>query len=300
VDWLNYHHLLYFWVTAREGSIAKACRELNLAQPTISGQIRALEESLGEKLFARAGRKLTLTETGRLVYEYAEEIFSLGRELTDVLKGRPRGRPLRLTVGLSDLIPKLIAYRILQPAFGLKEPVQLVCYEDQPEELLLQLASHRLDLVLSHTPASASLPVRVFSHRLGSCGVSLFATSQLAARYRKGFPSRLDGAPFLVPVERSASRRALEQWFARSGIRPRIVGEFQDSALEGAFGQAGAGVFPAPSAIEKEVRRIYRVSVVGRLESVVEEFYAISAERRIKHPAVVAITQSARNTLFAA
>jgi LysR family transcriptional activator of nhaA len=299
MEWLNYHHLLYFWMVAREGSIAKACRELNLAQPTISGQLRALEESLGEKLFTRVGRRLVLTETGQLVFQYAEEIFGLGRELTDVLKGRPRGRPIRLTVGISDLIPKLIAYRILQPAFTLKERVQLVCHEDQPDRLLLDLSAHRLDLVLSDTPASSAVPVRVFNHRLGSSGVSLFATSALAAQYRKGFPARLDGAPFLLPMERSASRRGLEQWFAAEGIRPQIVGEFADNALLGAFGQAGAGIFAAPNAIEKEVRRIYRVVVLGRLDPVVEEFYAVSAERKIKNPAVAAITETARNKLFA-
>ena len=250
MEWLNYHHLLYFWMVAREGSIARACKELNLAQPTISGQLRALEESLGEKLFSRVGRRLLLTETGQLVFQYAEEIFGLGRELNDVLKGRPRGRPIRLTAGISDLIPKLIAYRILQPALAMKEPVQLVCYEDQPEQLLLDLSAHKLDLVLSHTPAGSSVRVRVFNHRLGSCGVSLFATSALAARYRKAFPSRLDGAPFLLPMERSASRRGLEQWFSAEGIHPQIVGEFQDNALLGAFGQAGAGIFALPSAIE--------------------------------------------------
>jgi LysR family transcriptional activator of nhaA len=299
MEWLNYHHLLYFWVIAREGSIARACRELNLAQPTISGQLRALEDSLGEKLFTRTGRRLVLTETGQVVFQYAEEIFGLGRELLDVLKGRLRGRPVRLTVGVSDFIPKLIAYRILQPALTLREPVQLVCYEDQPERLLLELSAHRLDLVLSHTTASSAVPMRVFNHRLGSCGVSLFAAEELAARYRKDFPTRLDGAPFLLPMERSASRRALEEWFSAGGIRPQVIGEFQDNALVGAFGQAGAGIFAAPSAIEKEVRRIYRVAVVGRLDSVFEEFYAISADRRIKHPAVAAITEAARSKLFA-
>jgi LysR family transcriptional activator of nhaA len=299
MEWLNYHHLLYFWVVAREGSIARACRELNLAQPTISGQLRALEENLGEKLFNRIGRRLVLTETGQVVFQYAEEIFGLGRELTDVLKGRPRGRPIRLTVGISDLIPKLIAYRVLQPALALKEPIQLVCYEDQPDPLLLELSAHRLDLILSHTPAASSIPVRVFNHRLGSCGVSLFAASALASRYRKSFPARLDGAPFLLPVERSASRRALEQWFATEGIHPQVVGEFQDNALLGAFGQGGAGIFAAPTAIENEVRRLYRVNLVGRLDAVTEEFYAISAERKIKHPAVAAITEAARNQLFA-
>ncbi|MFN7998858.1 MAG: transcriptional activator NhaR [Bryobacteraceae bacterium] len=300
MEWLNYHHLLYFWVVAKEGSIAKARHELNLAQPTISGQIRALEQSFGEKLFARAGRRLILTETGQVVFQYAEEIFGMGRELMDVMKGRPRGRPIRFTVGISDLIPKLIAYRILEPVFQSQEPVQLVCFEDQPDQLLANLSAHQLDLVLTHTPASPSTRTRVFSHRLGSCGVSLFGTAELVTQYKKDFPSRLDGAPFLAPIERSALRRALDHWFAVHNIRPRIVGEFQDSALLNAFGQRGAGVFAAPAAIEKEVRQVYRVQVIGRLESVVEEFYAVSVERKIKHPAVAAITETARSVLFGA
>ncbi len=298
MEWLNYHHLLYFWVVAREGSIARACQELRLAQPTISGQIRALEESLGEKLFTRSGRRLILTETGRLVFQYADEIFGLGRELTNVLKGRPRGRPIRFAVGISDLIPKLIAYRILQPVFALKDTVQLVCYENDPEELLAGLSAHKLDLVLTHTPAHP-VRVRVFSHRLGSSGVSLFASSSMAARYRKNFPARLDGAPFLLPLERSALRRDIEQWFTRHGIRPRIIGEFQDNALINVFGHSGSGIFAAPAAIEQEVKRYVRVGMLGRMDSVTEEFYAVSAERKIKHPAVAAITEAARSTLFA-
>ena len=298
MEWLNYHHLLYFWVVAKEGSIARACQELRLAQPTISGQLRALEDSLGEKLFIRSGRRLVLTETGRLVFQYADEIFGLGRELTNVLKGRPRGRPIRFTVGISDLIPKLIAYRILQPVFALKDPVQLVCHENEPEELLAGLSAHKLDLVLTHTPAH-SVRVRVFSHRLGSSGVSLFAASAMAARYRKDFPARLDGAPFLLPMERSALRRDLERWFTLHGIRPRIIGEFQDNALLNVFGHSGVGIFAAPSAIEDEVKRYVRVVPIGQLDSVAEDFYAVSAERKIKHPAVAAITEMARNTLFA-
>lgn len=300
MEWLNYHHLLYFWTVAKEGSIARACEKLRLAQPTISGQIRALEESLGEKLFTRSGRRLVMTETGRLVFQYADEIFGLGRELTDVLKGRPRGRPIRFVVGISDLIPKLIAYRILQPAFTLSDPVRLVCYEDEPEELLARLAAHKLDLVLTHSPAHSAVGVRAFSHRLGSSGVSLFASSAIAARYRKDFPARLDGAPFLLPMERSALRRDLEHWFSLHGIHPRVIGEFQDNALLNVFGNAGAGIFAAPSAIEREVKRYIRVTTIGKLDSIAEDFYAVSAERRIKHPAVAVITESARNKLFAA
>ena len=298
MEWLNYHHLLYFWTVAKEGSIARACRELRLAQPTISGQIRALEESLGEKLFTRSGRRLVMTDTGRLVFQYADEIFGLGRELTDVLKGRPRGRPIRFVVGISDLIPKLIAYRILQPAFTLNDPVRLVCYEDEPEELLTRLSAHKLDLVLTHTSAHSAVGVRVFSHRLGSSEVSLFASSAIAARYRKDFPNRLDGAPFLLPMEKSALRRDLEYWFSLRGIHPHVVGEFQDNALLNVFGHSGAGIFAAPTAIEDEVKRYVRVVAIGKLDSITEEFYAVSAERKIKHPAVATITESARNELF--
>lgn len=300
MEWLNYHHLLYFWTVAREGSIARACQELRLAQPTISGQIRALEESLGEKLFTRSGRRLVLTETGRLAFQYAEEIFGLGRELTDVLKGRPRGRPIRFVVGISDLIPKLIAYRILQPVFTLSHPVRLICYEDEPEELLARLSAHKLDLVLTHTPAHSAVGVRVFSHRLGSSGVSLFASSAIAARYRKNFPAKLDGAPFLLPMERSALRRDLEYWFSLHNIHPHIIGEFQDNALVNVFGHSGAGIFAAPTAIEDEVKRYVRVVPIGNLDSIREEFYAVSAERKIKHPAVATITASARTELFSA
>src|SRR5689334_3792145 len=210
MDWLNYHHLLYFWMVAKTGSITRACEELRLAQPTISGQLRALEESLGEKLFSKAGRRLQLTEVGRVVYGYADEIFSLGRELTDVLKGKPRGRLARLVVGISDMMPKLVAYRILQPALTLADPVHFLCYEDHPEKLLLSLAAHELDLVLTDAPAHPAIRVRVFSHLLGSSDLALFAAPSLATRYRKDFPDRLDGAPFLMPMQDSASRRTLD------------------------------------------------------------------------------------------
>ncbi len=299
MEWLNYHHLLYFWTVARKGSIARACEELRLAQPTISGQIRSLEESLGEKLFARVGRRLVLTEIGQIVYRYADEIFALGSELADVLKGRPRGRPVRLLVGISDVIPKLIAYRILQPALALKGGVQLICCEDKPDRLLLDLSAHELDLVLTDAPAHSAVGVRVFHHLLGSSGVALFAPPAMAVQYRKDFPKRLDGAPFLLPMENSASRGALDQWFDAHGIRPAVVGEFQDSALLSVFGQAGAGIFAAPAAIGSEVQRYYRVALIGRLDSVITEYYAISAERKIKHPAVAAISEAAREKLFA-
>lgn len=298
MEWLNYHHLLYFWTVAREGSVAKACEKLRLAQPTISGQLRVLEDNLGEKLFKRAGRGLALTEVGQVVYGYADEIFGLGRELQDVLKGRPRGRPLRFSVGISDMVPKLIAYRILQPVLNMPERVQLICEEDRPERLFAELADHRLDAVLSDTPITPLVPVKAFNHVLGSCGVSLFGSAELAARYRKGFPGCLDGAPFLMPVEGSSLRRSLEQWMEEHKLRPAIIAEFKDSALMKTFGEAGAGLFAAPAAIEREVKAHYGVAIVGRIGSVTERFYAISVERKLKHPAVITISEAARQELF--
>lgn len=298
MEWLNYHHLLYFYTVAREGSIAKACDRLSLAQPTISGQLRQLEENLGEKLFARAGRGLALTEMGRVVYRYAEEIFGLGRELQDVIKGRPQGRPLRLLAGISDQVPKLIAFRILHAALAMPEPVRIVCREDSHDHLLAELAEHKLDVVISDAPIGSSISVKAFNHLLGSTGVSIFGTQALAARYRKNFPRSLDGAPFVLPTEEASLRRTLDLWFDEHQIRPNIVGEFQDSALLKAFGQAGVGLYAAPSAIETEVRQQQRGAVVGRLEGLVERFYAITVERRLKHPAVVAIGEAAREGLF--
>ena len=298
MEWLNYHHLLYFWMVAKKGSIARACEELRLAQPTISGQLRALEESLGEKLFTRQGRRLVLTEAGQVVYRYAEEIFALGSELTDVLKGRPRNRPQRLIVGVSDLIPKLIAYRILEPALAIKGGLQIECYEDTPEKLLLSLSAHELDLVLTDAPAYSAVRVRVFNHLLGSSGVALFASSPLANFYRKRFPDSLTGAPFLLPMKNSTLRQIMDQWFETHAIRPRILGEFQDTALLTAFAQAGAGIFAAPVAIGREVRSRYRVAKLGDLGGQVTEYYVISAERKIKHPAATVIAEVAKNKLF--
>jgi len=298
MEWLNYHHLLYFWTIAREGSVSAAAAELRLAQPTLSGQLRLLEDSLGEKLFDRVGRRMVLTEVGREVYRYADEIFSLGRELMDVVRGRPTGRPVRLVVGVADVVPKLITYRLLAPALRLAEPVRIVCREDRSERLLAELAIHNLDLVLTDAPIGPGMSVRAFSHLLGECAVTVFGTAELAARYRRGFPKSCDGAPMLLPMESTAVRRSLDQWFEGQGIRPRVVSEFEDSALLKVFGQAGAGLFIAPTVIEAEVQKQYGVKVVGRIEAVKERFYAISVEKRLKNPAVVAISEAAREKLF--
>ena len=299
VERLNYHHLLYFWMVAREGSVVRAASQLRLAQPTLSAQVHALEDALNEKLFERAGRGLRLTEMGRVVLRYADEIFALGRELTESVKGQPTGRPLRLRVGVADGIPKLVAYRLIEPALALKQPVRLVVHEQSTERLLAALALHELDVVLTDRLAPPGVIVRAFSHLLGACGVTLFAAPKLAARYRRRFPRALVGAPFLLPGETSTLRRALEQWFERYRIRPRIIGEFDDSTLIKVFGQAGAGVFAAPSIIESSVRKQYGVASIGHLDRVRERFYAISAERRLKHPGIIAITESARRELFA-
>ena len=268
MEWLNYHHLLYFWTMARQGSLARASAELRLAQSTISGQIRALEDSLGEKLFARRGRRLVLTEMGRVVFRYAEEIFSLGRELRDAVKGRPVGRPLSLMVGVADVVPKLVARRLLEPALKLPEPVRLICREDKPERLFAELAVHNLDIVLADAPIDPSIRIRAFSHLLGECGIVFFGTAKLAAAHRRNFPESLDGAPVILPTENTTLRRSLDQWFAARGIRPRVVGEFEDSALLKVFGQVGMGLFPASSVIADEVQRQYQVRPVGRLDAV--------------------------------
>jgi len=243
MEWLNYHHLLYFWVVAKEGSIVRASSELHLAHPTISGQIHRLEDALGEKLFARKGRNLVLTEAGRVAFRYADEIFSLGREFVDTLKGRASGRPLRLVVGVADVLPPSLVRRFLQPAFRLGQPVKVICRADKSvEELIAELALHRIDVVLADGPAGPAVRVRAFSHPLGECGSSFFATARLAASTRRGFPRSLEGKPFLLPGASSAVRRALEQWFESEGIRPRVVAEFDDSALAKEFGEHGMGI----------------------------------------------------------
>lgn len=298
MEWLNYHHLLYFWVVAKEGSIVRASEQLHLAQPTISGQLRSLEDSLGERLFLRVGRNLELTEVGRLVYQYADEIFSLGRELLDTIHDRPTGRPVRVTIGLTDVLPKLVAYRILEPVMHLAMPVHIVCLEGKLEPLLAELALYNLDVVLSEAPISPGVHVRAFNHLLGECGVAFFGTPSLAAVYRETFPQSLTGAPILMPTMNTMVRRSLSHWLETEGLRPRIVGEFEDSALLKVFGQRGAGLFVAPTIIEAEVRQQYGVEVVGRVDTIRERFYAITVERRIKHPAIVALSDAARQTLF--
>lgn len=298
MEWLNYHHLLYFWTVAREGGVSKAAEKLRLSQPTISAQVRTLEEAVGERLFQRQGRSLVLTETGRLVYRYADEIFGIGRELVETLRGRPVGRPLQLNVGVGHVVPKLIVYRLLRPATKGPEPVHLICREDNTDQLVTHLATHALDVVITDTPAPAHLRVKVFSHLLGESDTAFFAPASEAARLRRGFPRSLHDAPMLLPTMNTALRHGLEEWFDKEHLRPRVVAEFEDSALMKVFGHSAGVAFPSPAAIEADVCRFYGVRVIGRTSAVRERYYAISAERRLKHPGVLAITSAARDDLF--
>jgi LysR family transcriptional activator of nhaA len=296
VETVNHHHLFHFWTVVREGGVTRASEKLHVSQPTISGQLRELEEALGEKLLARSGRTLVLTDIGRTVYRYADEMLGLDRELLEAVKGRAT-RPEKLRVGIAMVVPKLVAYQMLEPALRLPEPIQLECVHERPERLLAELAIYGLDVVLADTPAPPAVKVRAYSHLLGECGVSVFGAERVAAAHRRGFPRSLGGAPFLLPSEDSALRLSLEEWFHKQGVRPRVVGTFEDSALLDAFGQAGAGLFAMPAAIEAEVRRQYQVRLVGRLNSVRQRFYAISVDRKLRNPAVIAISERAR-TLF--
>jgi LysR family transcriptional activator of nhaA len=295
---LNYQHLFYFWNVVKEGSISRASEKLHLAQPTISGQLAIFEQAVGEKLYYKDGRKLVLSDTGRTIFRYAEEIFALGQELNQTLRGRSGGRGLRLNVGVADALPKLIAYRLLEPALRAGEPVQLTCHEDKAERLISELVLHSVDLVLSDIPATPSVGVRVFNHLLGECDVAVFGTPELAERYTEHFPSSLNGAPLLVPTPNTALRRSLDQWFDTEGICPDIKAEIEDSALLKTFAIAGVGMFVAPVAIEAELQRQYNAQKIGRIDQVFERFYAITAQRKLKHPAVMAILENASRGLF--
>ncbi|HET9451295.1 MAG TPA: transcriptional activator NhaR [Aggregicoccus sp.] len=299
MEWLNYHHLLYFWAVARYGSIVRASAELNLAQPTISGQVRRLEFVLGVKLFDRVGRRLVLTEVGRTVYRYADDIFSMGQDLLSTVKGQTSIRPLRLTVGVADALPKVLVQKLLEPAFHLEKPVQLICRENRVvEDFLGELAGHGVDMVLADRPLGPGIEVQAYNHPLGECGTTFLASSTLARACRRGFPRSLEGIPCLLPAQNATVRRSLDQWFESVKARPAVVAEFDDSALMYAFGEEGKGIFPSPTVFEEEFRRRYNVQVVGRVKSVRHQFYAISVDRRIQHPAVKAIVQAARQEIF--
>jgi LysR family transcriptional activator of nhaA len=295
---LNLKHLRYFWSVATHGSIARASDILHLTPQTISGQLRELEEQMNCKLFKKSGRNLVLTDTGRIVFSYADEMFRLGNELEDVLEGRIPGAMLTLTVGIAMIVPKLLAYRVLEPVLSLQEPVKLVCQEAPLADLLADLSVHKLDLVLADSPMNPALNIRAYNHLLGESGVTFYAAKAIARKYSKNFPASLDGAPMLMPTSSCALKGLLEQWFERKGIKPVVVAEFEDRALMKAFGETNAGIFTTPTAVEQDVIKKYGVRVIGRTEEIKERYYAISTERKIKHPAVSVILEVARNNLF--
>ncbi len=298
MDWINYHHLLYFWVVAREGSVGRACEELRLAQPTISKQIHELEHAVGHKLFSRVDRHLVLTETGQVVFRYAEKIFGLGQELNDILKGQARAPTRPFVVGLAEAVPKFAVYWLLRSTLTMPQPSRLICVEGTLDRLVSELVIRELDLVISDTPASKTLRTHVHNKLLGESGVSLFASRRLAAIYRRRFPQSLRNAPFLLPTRNAALRRSMDVWLAEHDLHPDIIGEFDDMATLMVFGQAGSGVFPASSAVEREIVEDYRVGVVGRIEAVRLRLYAITLTREATHPAIQAIADMARKKLL--
>ena len=299
MEFLNYHHLRYFWMVAKEGGLTRAAAKLHVSQPTISAQIQALEGVLGEKLFRRAGRNLALTETGQQVLSYAEEIFSLGQDLLNSVKQRPTSRPLRVHLGVADALPKLVAFRIIEPIFRLHQPVQVSCWETKVSDMLVELAAYRLDVVLADEPASSGVTSNVFNHFLGESDVTFCAAPPLAAKLRRGFPKSLNGAPALLPMSNSGLRRSLEKWFQATGVRPRLLGEFEDPGFVTVLALQGLGFMSVPTFVVKEVVSRHGFGVIGRSKECQQQFYAITAERKLTHPAVVAITSQARGRLFA-
>jgi len=297
MEWLNYHHLFYFWTVARAGSIAKASAELRLAQPTISNQLKTLENNLGVKLLERQGRRLVLTDVGRTVLKYADDIFRTGRELQRAVKGLPTGQRLRLVAGVADVIPKRMAALLLQPAVDAFPDLTVVAREGPLPQLLAALAIHELDVVIADVPASEEVKVKAFTHRLGDCGTTFFAPPKLAA-LKRGFPGSLAGAPLLLPAEGTALRRSMDAWLETHELRPVLAGEFDDSALMMAFGSRGLGVFPAPRVLEDEIKSQFGVQMVGRADDIRQGFFAITVERRLRHPAVVSVVETARDALF--
>lgn len=295
---INYKHLHYFWMVAKEGGIARASERMHITPQTISGQLSLLEEYLGVELFKRAGRNLELTETGRMILSYTDEIFSLGNELEEALHHLPEGRPQLFRVGVVDVVPKSLAHRILKPALQTSEPIRMICKEASIDDLLAELSVHHLDLVLADRPIPATVSTRGYSHKLGECPVSFFATREIQKQLKGKFPKCLDGAPLLLPSSGTHLRSNLDQWIDKHHIHPRIIVEFDDSALMKAFGQEGAGIFIAPAVIRTEVERQYNVIAIGQTNEVTEQFYAISTARHVSHPVISAVVEVAHESLF--
>jgi len=301
---INFKHLHYFWVVAKAGGVVRASEQLHTTPQTLSGQIKLLEDRLGRRLLRKSGRKLELTDDGRVALRYADEIFTLGAEMEAALRQR-RGssgdaEPLELRVGIEDSVAKSVAWRLLQPAQQLGRPMRLVCTEGHFNDLMAQLALHRMDLVIADEPLTSRLSVKAFNHKLGQSPMSFFASPALAATLQGPFPQCLNGAPMLVPGGSSSVRPQFESWLTLHGLHPRVVGDFADGALMKAFGRQGAGIFLSPTVVDDETVAQYGVQVIGRTDELVEDFYAISVERRITHPGVAAITEAARSELFGA
>ncbi len=297
MEFLNYHHLRYFWMVAREGGLTRAAAKLHVSQPTIGAQIQALEGVLGEKLFRRAGRNLVLTDFGHHVLSYAEEIFAIGQDLLHSAKQLPTSRPMRFQIGVADSLPKLVAHQIIEPVLRLQTPVQISCWETRVSDMLVELAAFRLDIVLADEPASSGVSPNIFNHFLGECGVTFCAERRLADRLRRGFPKSLHGAPALLPMTDSGLRHSLEKWFQASGVRPRLVGEFEDPALINIFALHGLGFMSVPSIVAKETFSRFGFRAIGSTTECHQQFYAITAGRKLTHPGVVAITSNARAAL---
>ncbi|MDP2358494.1 MAG: transcriptional activator NhaR [Beijerinckiaceae bacterium] len=295
---LNYKQLHYFWKVAKAGSIARAAEQLRLAPQTISAQIGTLEKSLGTELFRRVGRRLEPTPAGQLTLSYADEIFQIGRELEETVRNRPGGSDMLFRVGVADVVPKSIAYRLLSPALSCAARVRLICREDKLDRLFAELAIHKIDLVIADRPLPGELGVKGYSHPLGRTPIAFFAARALAERYKKDFPQSLHGAPVLIPSDGATVRGALTRWFSEHQIEPLIVGEFDDTALMKAFGKAGAGIFPAPTVLADEIRSQYEADIIGRPDRIAAQYYAISVERKLTHPAVVAISEASKTDLF--
>jgi LysR family transcriptional activator of nhaA len=298
MEWLNYHHLIYFWTVVREGGIAAASRSLKVGRPSISMQLKSLEAFIGSPLFTRRGRHLELTETGKLVHGYADDICQAGRELVDAVRGRPTGGRRTFRVGIADVMAKLVAFQLLEITLDGDEQVVLECREDEPTRLFAELAVHELDLVLSDIPLAPGLDVKAYNHVVGESTTTLFAAPELARRLQRRFPQSLAGAPFLMPSKNTAIRHSLDLWLEEHDVHPTIIGEFEDSALMKVFGQAGRGVLPGPTVVREQICKQYGLRALGELEHVRERFYAISPERKIKHPAVVRIVEHAQKTVF--
>ncbi len=295
---LNYNHLLYFWTVAREGSIARASEQLNITPQTISGQLKLLEAHVGDPLFHRVGRGLELSDTGQLVKNYADEIFSLGAELAQQVKEQRPNSPRSVTIGIVDSIPKLIAYRILEPLLTMETPVKPICLEGSLDTLLGELALHKIDVVLSDRVLPSGLGIKAFNHSLGKSEVGLFVQKKRARKLKNNFPHSLDNSAFLLPVADTTLRRNLTEWFANIDVKPNVVAEFDDVALLKMFGAAGKGVFPAPAAIRAEIENMYNAQLIGVADGVTETFYAITPERKLKNQAIIRINEVAHEWLM--